>query len=203
MINEELQEENKQSEVSPDDLADIPDEQVVVAVQKGESEKFAVLMRRYERKLLRYTRKFMNDHQDSEDIVQEIFIKAYRNIRSFDAERRFSSWLYRIAHNESINFLKKRKIESIPILDLDVLFPHLAADEKSNEAETFEIKDLVEGSLSKLDAKYREPLVLYYIEGFGYKEIAEILLIPVATVGVRLARAKAWLQRHSTEANNK
>lgn len=178
--------------------AEPPDEQLAERVQRGSREAFSALVRRYDAKILRYARKFIPNRQDAEDIVQEIFTKTYRNIKSFDARRKFSSWLYRIAHNESINFLKKRKIESVPLPEVgSAADQHLIRDDRGS-ADEFELRDMVEGSLAELDAKYREPLVLYYINGYGYKEIGEMLNIPSATVGVRLARGKAMLQKQQS-----
>src|SRR3954470_6961664 len=96
------------------------DEQIALAVQSGRSEKFGELVERYEAKLLRYARKFLLDPEDAQDIVQDIFIKAYENLQSFDATRRFSPWIYRIAHNEFVNALKKRESrKTIFTIDFD------------------------------------------------------------------------------------
>ena len=84
------------------------DEAIATRVQKGDSEAFGQLVERYEEKLMRYARKFLRDPDDAKDIVQEVFIKSYQNIQSFDATRRFSPWIYRIAHNEFVNAIKKR-----------------------------------------------------------------------------------------------
>ena len=177
------------------------DEQVAIRVQAGETQIFGEILSRYQAKITRYARKFLKDPKDAEDVVQEAFIKAYRNIRSFDPDRKFSSWLYRIAHNEAINFLKKRKIETLPLFDLDVLFPHLAREEHFSQTDAREIKELIDLSIDQLDLRYREPLVLYYIEGFDYKEIAEILHVPIPTVGVRLARGRKILRDHYSRLN--
>ena len=171
----------------------LSDEAIAAKIQQGQQELFSELLARYEAKILRYTKKFLKEAKDSEDIVQDVFIKTYRNIQSFDTSRKFSSWLYRIAHNECINFLKKKQVESVPMFDLDVFFPHIAHQEHTDEVNNQELKEILESSLKKLDVKYREPLVLCYIEGFDYKEIADILHIPVATVGVRLTRGKRLL----------
>lgn len=175
-------------------LAAETDEILVEKIQRGQTKHFAEILERYQAKLTRYARKFLADPKDAEDVVQEVFIKAYRNIQSFDVARKFSSWLYRVAHNECINFLRKKKIESLPLLDLDTLFPHISREEHQDELNVQEIKNQIETSLKNLDLKYREPLVLYYLEGFDYKEIADILRIPMATVGIRLSRGRKLLK---------
>lgn len=173
------------------------DEQIALAVQGGASNKFGELVERYEAKLLRYARKFLLDPEDAQDIVQDIFIKAYENMQSFDTTRRFSPWIYRIAHNEFVNALKKRESRrTMFTIDFDTLFPYLqAADTADDTALERDTKETLEKHLGKLDAKYREPLILYYLESMDYREIADILRIPVSTVGVRLARARAMLQK--------
>jgi RNA polymerase sigma-70 factor (ECF subfamily) len=176
------------------ELSGATDEVVAQAVANGDADAFGILVRRYEEKMLRYARKFLFQSSDIQDVVQEVFVKAYVNIKSFDASRRFSPWLYRIAHNEFIN--AGRKFKSLPVFafDLDALFPHLPAKETADENyRRKEIKDLLEKYLAKLSPKYREPLILYYIEEMSYKEIADILKIPVATVGIRLKRGKDTL----------
>jgi len=108
-------------------MANETDEAIAILVQNGESEAFGMLVERYEEKLMRYARKFLRDPDDAKDIVQEVFIKAYENIQSFDASRRFSPWIYRIAHNEFVNGIKKRARGPIFGIDFDLVFPHLTA----------------------------------------------------------------------------
>ncbi len=172
------------------------DQQIAQLVQKGNAELFGVLVNRYEAKITRYAKKFLFHGEDAEDLVQDIFIKAYRNMQSFDPDRAFSPWLYRIAHNEFINALKKKGREKLSFIDFDVLFPNPIAPEKTDtEAEQNDMRRVLDNCLQSLNPKYREPLVLYYFEHMEYAEIADILQIPVATVGVRLQRGKAMLQK--------
>jgi RNA polymerase sigma-70 factor, ECF subfamily len=179
-------------------IAELNDEQIAIEVQKGDVESFRVLVERFEPKLTRYARRFLFAPDEAKDLLQEIFIKVYVNIRSFDADRRFSPWIYRIAHNEFVNALKKKKKErnNLSLFYVDVLFPHPIAKETADDpANHRETAELLEGSLDALDEKYRAPLVLYYLEDMDYKEIAEVLRIPISTVGVRLQRGKAMLKK--------
>ncbi len=173
------------------------DEALALRVQAGEGELFGELVERYQSKLMRYARKFLLDTEDAKDIVQDIFIKTYENLQSFDAARRFSPWIYRIAHNEFVNALKKHKSQRTTFtFDMDTLFPHLAAPETADSASLDrDLRQTLERSLEGISPKYREPLILYYLEGMDYKEVSEILQIPVSTVGVRLARARAILKK--------
>ena len=178
------------------------DEEIVLQVQGGNAEPFGFLVERYEIKITRYAKKFLSNIQDIEDLVQDVFIKAYTNIQSFDASRRFSPWLYRIAHNEFVNTLKKKSRTPLSFFDFDTLFPHPFSKETADGSMIErDIKNMLDKCLNRLDQKYREPLVLYYFEEIDYKEIAEILHIPLSTVGVRLNRGKNILKSIYSETH--
>ena len=85
--------------------AKISDEKIAARVQEDEIEAFGILVERYEVKMLRYGKKFLTQYEDIEDAVQDVFIKAYTNIQSFNTSMSFSPWLYRIAHNTFINVI--------------------------------------------------------------------------------------------------
>lgn len=175
------------------------DEDIARNVQQGDTEAFGEVVVRFEAKLRRYAKRFLFDRDDIDDLVQDVFIKAFENIQSFDTSRRFSPWIYRIAHNQYVNALRARK-ERIPLFDTDTLFPHPEASETADrESEMRELREVFDQSLKKLDAKYREPLVLYFFEELDYKEISDILEIPTSTVGVRLKRGKAMLKKIADE----
>ena len=176
--------------------AEKSDEEIAEAVQKGDHESFGILVERYEQKISRYGRKFLSDAEDIKDLIQEIFIKAYVNIRSFDTERKFSPWIYRIAHNEFINAAQKKRRIPIFSFDLDTIFPHpVAAETADSEARRHDMRKILDMHLGSLLLKYREPLILYYFQDMDYKMISEILKIPTSTVGVRLQRGKALLEQ--------
>lgn len=180
-------------------MSELRDEEIVSRVQKGETFWFGVLVERYEPKLSRYAEKFLFRDEAKEDLLQEIFIKAFTNIQSFDTTRRFSPWIYRIAHNEFVNTLKKRHKEPIPLFDTDILLPQEVEEEPEIEVSKPELDKL----LNKIDAKYREVLVLFYFEEMDYKEISDVLEIPVNTVGVRLKRGREMLRREVDNLNKK
>ncbi len=173
----------------------LPDEELARSVQRGDADAFGVLVERYEPKLVRYARRFLFGQHDAEDMVQDAFLKAYMNIQSFDVGRKFSSWLYRIAHNEFITALRKRTRQPVFSFDPDTIFPHpLSRETADRDANEAELRGLMDTGLGDLPPKYREPLVLYYFEEKDYREISDILQIPVATVGVRLNRARTMLK---------
>ena len=177
------------------------DEEIAREVQTGTSEKFGMLVDRYENKMKRYAKKFLLNREDTDDLVQEVFMKAYVNIKSFDPSRRFSPWIYRIAHNEFVNAVRKKLSEKIFPFDFDLLFPHpIAAETADQTAHKRELRGMLDSHLESLPPKYREALVLYYYEDLDYKEIAEILQIPVSTVGIRLQRGKTILRKYMQDA---
>lgn len=174
------------------------DEIVAARIQKGDEDALGILIDRYEAKLKRYGMRFLAYDDDIEDAVQDIFIKAYQNIKGYDSDRKFSSWLYRVAHNEFINHIRKHARDPLPFLDFDVdtLIPHpFSEDTPENDLERKEMKEIMDKALSKLSPKYREILLLYYYEEQSYEEIADILHIPKTTVGVRLNRAKKEIKK--------
>ena len=174
------------------------DEIVATRIQQGNTDALGILIDRYEVKLKRYGMRFLAYDDDIEDAIQEIFIKAYQNIQSFDATRKFSSWIYRIAHNEFVNHIRRHARDPLPFLDfeVDTLIPHLFSNETpESNLERKETKELMDRALKKLSSKYREILLLFYYEELSYEEIADILRIPKTTVGVRLNRAKKELKK--------
>jgi RNA polymerase sigma-70 factor (ECF subfamily) len=178
-----------------DKLMNLKDEEIIVEIKKGKKEYFEILIIRYKDKLARYAKKFLLDKFDTDDLIQDVFIKSYINLESFDESRRFSPWIYRIAHNEFLNKVKKKLTEKLLPIDFDTFFPHPEAKERSDKStEDFLNENILNSYLEKLDAKYREILVLYFYEDMDYKDIAEVLSIPVSTVGVRISRAKEKLK---------
>ena len=133
------------------------------------------------------------------DVVQDTFIKAYTNLRSFNSKYKFSSWIYRIAHNESINTLKK--IKKNISLENNQWVEQIAGNEKSADKmiEEEEVKISLQKYLSMLPAKYQEVLVLFYLEEKSYEEISDILRISTGTVGTWISRAKKELKTRYTK----
>jgi RNA polymerase sigma-70 factor, ECF subfamily len=196
--------------LSPVELAD---ERIVELVQQGDKEQFGVLMARYDRKLVRYGAKFLSDPENITDIVQEIFISAYKNLQSFDTSQRFSPWIYRIAHNAFINSMRKgirNPLSYIDFFDMDTLVPLSSGGdperdmERSDDEERQEqerMSKMIEEGLDKISQKYREVLILYYLEELEYQDIADILEIPKSTVGIRLRRGKDALKKAYDKMN--
>ncbi len=171
------------------------DEEIVLLIKKGNLELFGELVKRYEAKMKRYAHKFLFGRNDTDDLVQDVFIKAYVNLQSFDDERTFSPWVYRIAHNTYVNALKKKLTDKVFPIDFDTFLPHPRAVETADgESEKEFTRTMLDTHMNAISSKYLEPLVLYFYEDMDYKEIAQILGIPVSTVGVRIKRGKEKLK---------
>lgn len=175
--------------------SDQSDEAVARSVQQGNIDAFGILVDRYEAKLKRYGRKFLARPEDIEDIVQDVFIKSYEHIQSFNTTMRFSPWIYRIAHNTFVNELKRKSKYGLSVLDPDVILPLISAEETA-DSDTLdaELRGEVSMLVDSLPAKYREVVVLHNLEGLSYQEISDILQISITTVGVRMTRARTKLK---------
>ena len=166
------------------------DEQLALLTQKGNVEAFGFLVKRYQDKIQRYVKRIIQGQEEYSDISQNVFLKAFENIKGFDVKQKFSPWVYRIAHNETVNYLKKKK--PLPLFDFDVFLPHynIGKEDIENEAEKKLFPPKIEEFLNELNFKQKEVILLYYFQELSYQEIAEVLKIPIATVGVRIKRAK-------------
>ncbi len=172
------------------------DEAIALQVQQGQTEAFGALVERYEAKLRRYGRKFLPRDEDIEDIVQDVFESAFRNIQSFDTTRRFSPWIFRIAHNAFVNGIRGKSRNPLTLVDFDTFLAYHVEEAPADfEREQREMRELIDKGLEQLPPKAREILVLFYLESFSYQEIADILQVPIGTVGVRLKRARESLRR--------
>ncbi len=172
----------------------LSDEQIVERVQRGDVDAFGELVDRYEQKLLRYGTKFLARSEDIQDIVQDVFVNAYQSIQGFDTSLRVSPWLYRIAHNEFVNALRKNGRTAF-VLDFDAFVAHhVYEDPAENERDIKDMRAMLDKGLEKLAPKYREILTLHYFEDFAYKDIADVLQVPMGTVSIRMKRAKEALQ---------
>lgn len=182
---------------SLDDLKNISDEELAIFVQSGNHKAFEELLERYQAKIARYAKRFFVDKEDVEDLVQDVFMKIYININSFDSGQRFSPWAYRIAHNTFVNKIAWKSIRKLVSIDADEIFTLTLASHENVERESIkrEEKEQMEKYLKTLDDKYREPLVLFFYEDLSYEEIADILKIPINTVGIRILRGKEKLKK--------
>jgi len=152
---------------------------------------FSCLYQRYEPELLRYIRRISGmDEEEARDILQESFIKIWRNLNEYDSGLKLSSWLYRIVHNETVSHLRKKRSYGKDKTTDAGLYRNILADDPETVRDREEkIVNTLE-ILDHLPGKYQEVLVLKFLEMKSYEEISDILRIPLGTVAIRINRAK-------------
>ena len=170
---------------------------------------FSEIVDKYESPIRRYVRRLgCRDDSDVDDVLQNIFIKVFTNLNEYDQDLKFSSWLYRIAHNETISFFRKKNVRpsvlTLSTEDTDRFFELLADDEDPVEIKYLENEaSIVRDVLVGLDLKYREALILRFLEEKSYTEISDILKIPEGTVATLINRGKKILKVVLTDKDMK
>jgi len=176
---------------------------MIAAILAGETQLFHELIRPYERSVYAMAQSFLHNDADAEDVAQEAFLKAFRNLARFRAESRFGTWLISITLNEARTRLRRRKV--LPMESLDAgnddtghVSPALLRDWReipSQALERNEIKLMLQEAIASLPQNYREVFVLRDIEQRSTSEAAELLQISIAALKVRLHRARIMLQK--------
>lgn len=155
---------------------------------------FGVLMERYESRMLLYIKRMSSvTSEEAEDILQDSFLKAYQNLHNFDRKLKFSSWLYRIVHNETISYWRKKKVRpqgNVAQVDDEFFNRIMDSHDLVKELDGGYLRDALDDVLNEMDVRYREILILKYIEEKSYDEISAILKKPPGTVATHINRAK-------------
>ena len=174
----------------------------VEKLQKGNTRAFDFLLRKYQRRLYAIVYNLTSNKEDAADITQDVFIKAYKSINSFQGNSSFYTWLYRIAMNTTISFIRKNRKKPIVSLEKwedsnaqDVILSHVQTKDVGDKATLLkELQEKLNESLQKLSVIHRTVIVLFEIEGLSHKEIAQILHCTEGTVRSRLHYAKEQLK---------
>lgn len=168
-------------------------DQEVIRLSLADMEYFACLVLKYEVRLIQYIKKISQSNQEeAEDILQDAFIKVWKNLNGFDPRLTLESWIFRIVHNETISFWRKKTSYSknnVVQLD-DERLNTLSVTDDLDELDNEKLFNTIDEILPLLKQEYREVLVLKYLENKSYEEISDILKIPEGTVATRLSRAK-------------
>ncbi|OAO88324.1 RNA polymerase sigma factor SigW [Geobacillus stearothermophilus] len=174
----------------------------IKAIQKGDQNAYADLVDLYKDKIYRLCYRMLGNRHEAEDAAQEAFIRAYIHIDTYNPEMKFSTWLYRIATNLTIDKLRKRKPdvyldEEVGGTDGLTMQAQLPSRETSPEeaVESLELQETVQRAIEQLPEKYRSVIVLKYMEDLSLQETSEILGLPVGTVKTRLHRGREALRR--------
>lgn len=175
----------------------LKDKELVEATLK-DREVFTYLVKRYETQLTRYIwRTGAKDHEEVKDILQESFVKIYINLNDYDPTLSFGAWIYRITHNETINYFRKQKNRPKTFIhENDLILFDMIPDELDivdEHTKKFEKKAILE-ALETVPQKYKDVLVLRFFEDKSYDEISDILEIPSGTVATYINRGKTALK---------
>ena len=184
----------KRPRVPAKNPADIPDSQLVADALR-EPDAYAAIVERYGDAITRYVARITDaDPADVDEVAQQALVKAYFHLAGYDPAIKFSSWLYRIAHNAAVDAWRKRERRASVSLDADDtgrLADALAGPQDvAREAGDADRRAAVRAAVAALDPKYREVLVLRFLEDRSYEEIADILRAPLGTVSTLVHRAK-------------
>ncbi|MFC3041753.1 RNA polymerase sigma factor SigW [Virgibacillus xinjiangensis] len=176
--------------------------QRIKQVKKGDQSAFEDVISFYQGRIFQHCFRMLGNRHEAEDLAQETFIRAYVNIDSFDTKRKFSTWLYRIATNLSIDRIRKRKPDYF--LDAEIkgtegldMYSQLAAGGRTpvEEVESLELKSSIQQAISELPPKYKGIIVLRYLEELSLHEISDIMDIPLGTVKTRLYRGREAMRK--------
>jgi len=174
------------------------EKELIRRAKKGDLSAFEDLISGYEKKVYNTVYRFFNNSEDAMDITQEIFIKVFTSLHSFRENASFSTWLYRIAVNTCIDFLRKKKNETLPIKDELIVENDSKHSSYTPLPEMFvekqELKHALLKAINSLPEEQRICVILRDIQGFSYTEISEILMCSLGTIKSRLNRGRRALR---------
>lgn len=182
-----------------DSFREFSDAELIVKAIGGREEGFEELVRRYQRPIVGYIYRMLNDYDASLDVSQEVFIKVYKSLDKYSCEYKFSTWLYRIAHNATIDHIR-RNSQNLQSLETESeegayqmqLESPLPTPEQNQERR--EWKSEIESVVKCLPSAYRELILLRHTQELSYDEIAEVTNLPLGTVKNRLFRAREMMR---------
>ncbi|NCW44971.1 MAG: sigma-70 family RNA polymerase sigma factor [Gemmatimonadaceae bacterium] len=189
-----------------EELGTLPDADVVRLAQQGRELAFRELVRRYERPVFSLVYRMVRDRETAEDLAQDAFVKVLNHIDKYSPEFKFSSWLFKIANNVAIDYLRRRRLDTVSLdgspnattaAEVEASTIELGADQES-ALEALEAKELgsaIERAIAKLRPEYRACIMLRHVEGRSYEEIAATLDLPLGTVKTYIHRARHELRK--------
>jgi RNA polymerase sigma-70 factor (ECF subfamily) len=186
------------------ELAQLSDEELIFRFQDGDVYAFEEIVNRYKDPLMNFVFRFLGDMSEAEDIVQETFLRVFRNKRAYRKIAKFSTWIYTIAGNLAKTELRKRKkrnLHSITELGYEDKDYEISDDtlnpEKKTSSRMFD--EILQREIQQLSPKFREVIILRDIQELSYEEISKILKVPLGTVKSRVNRARLRLQERLKE----
>ena len=179
---------------------EVEDRDLIEQARRDSVEAYNLLVSRWEKRIYNYLLRLVKNREDALDLAQDVFLKAYQNLRKLDDPGRFGPWLYRIAHNEAYSLLRKNRPET----DMeDAEFEAWLEPGPTRRMLPIEVSLAVERAMTQLSHDQREAVVLKIYQGFKFEEIAQILGCPVSTVKSRLYTALDLLKDVLTSARTR
>jgi RNA polymerase sigma-70 factor (ECF subfamily) len=186
---------------------EISDLLLVRRAQKEDMRAYDVLVRRYQERIYATVYHMTSNHEDANDLTQETFIKAFRALKSFKGDSSFYTWIYRIAVNKTINFLKQRKNRvQLSLNDVDFNAEHdpdlvalISEKNPRRDLNLSELQEKLNGALQKLSEHHRMVVTLHDIQGLSHEEIGKIMDCNIGTVRSRLFYARQQLQAYLSD----
>lgn len=191
------------SSVSPvfsRDLSAVSDRELVAIAVDGFDGSFEELVRRYQRPIAAYVYRMVGNYESALDLTQEIFIKVYNSLNRYRAEFKFSTWIYKIAHNAAVDHLRRSSTREQSLVagtesdsfELPIESSHLTPEQESERKER---RGEIESVVRALPANYRELIILRHSQDLSYEEIVEVTGLPLGTVKNRLFRAREMMRQ--------
>jgi RNA polymerase sigma-70 factor (ECF subfamily) len=167
------------------------EDRLIRRIQNGNCRLFERIVEEYQNALFSFLYKMVRNHDDARDLCQETFFKAYKYIRSYDGRAKFSTWLFKIGYNLTMNSIKRKKKQ----IEIMKHAEHkIEPEKKVRELEAKEIGTVIEKIMREIQHNYRAALHLFYREEKSYSEIASIMKIPINTVKSHILRGKAAIR---------
>jgi RNA polymerase sigma-70 factor, ECF subfamily len=173
------------------------DEEILASVLEGNMDLFEEIVKRYQNKIFRFVYQKVLNYEDALELTQEAFLKAYNGLNKFDLKRRFSPWMYKIAQNETFNFIKKRSKEMRVALGEDDDFENMVKTEHDlvqTEYNKSEEDKRIREAINKLPEKYQLVIYYFYLEEMNLKEISDELGDSIGSIKTRLSRGRVMLK---------
>ncbi len=176
------------------------DAEIIRLVLKGDKDRYGLLVDAYSSRIINYLARMTGNRYEAEDLAQEAFVRAYFALSSYDPQYKFSSWLYKIATNLCLNYLKKRRrwVHVDDYQDKDgrpawVLPDTRAYGDPAKSVDCQELQREIQQAIDRLPGVYRTVVVLRHLHGLSYQEIADVTEVPIGTVKSRLGRGRSRL----------
>ena len=172
-------------------MSEVNDQTLIEQCRRGSESAFERMFDRYERRVYLFALQLVGNREDAFDVSQAAFTGAFMNLEKFDADRPFAPWLFRIAHNQCISLLRKRRPAGPDAADHGQTPPR---SDPAALAQNNELKERIWAAMDRLTPPHREVLVLREFQDMSYKEIAAVLGVPIGTVMSRLSAARQKLR---------